>query len=129
MPRLLWPIWRWMTTGGTPSRVISTARAWRGWCGARRCESPRRPRVTEVGRGGGAGPLAATCRPVEGAEQRSDGKVGSRLEPGLELLLCPREFPEIDRHLQRAEFAWALDLAADLGLRRLDLRARETLAR
>jgi hypothetical protein len=37
--------------------------------------------------------------------------------------------PEIDRHLQRAEFAQALDLAADLGLRRLDLRSRETLAR
>src|SRR4051812_8475448 len=36
MPRLAWPSWRWMTLSGTPSRAISTAWAWRSWCGAKR---------------------------------------------------------------------------------------------
>jgi putative pyruvate formate lyase activating enzyme len=39
------------------------------------------------------------------------------------------EFPEIDRHLHRAEFARALELADDLGLRRLDARSRTALPR
>jgi len=33
----LWPSWRWITTSGTPWRVISTAWVGRGWCGAKRC--------------------------------------------------------------------------------------------
>jgi putative pyruvate formate lyase activating enzyme len=37
------------------------------------------------------------------------------------------EFPEIDRHLYRSEFARALDLADELGLRRLDTRSRSAL--
>ena len=36
MPRLVWPSWRWMTISGTPSRAISTAWAWRSWCGTNR---------------------------------------------------------------------------------------------
>jgi hypothetical protein len=28
--------WRWMTISGMPSRAISTAWAWRSWCGAKR---------------------------------------------------------------------------------------------
>jgi putative pyruvate formate lyase activating enzyme len=34
------------------------------------------------------------------------------------------EFPEIDRHLYRDEFERALELADELGLRRLDKRGR-----
>src|SRR5918992_2907791 len=39
------------------------------------------------------------------------------------------EFPEIDRHLYRSEFERALELAQDLGLRRLDKRSRTALPR
>jgi putative pyruvate formate lyase activating enzyme len=39
------------------------------------------------------------------------------------------EFPEIDRHLYRSEFARALELADELGLRRLDQRSRGALSR
>jgi putative pyruvate formate lyase activating enzyme len=39
------------------------------------------------------------------------------------------EFPEIDRHLYRSEFERALELADDLGLRRLDERSRSALRR
>jgi putative pyruvate formate lyase activating enzyme len=39
------------------------------------------------------------------------------------------EFPEIDRHLYRSEFGRALELADDLGLRRLDQRSRAAVGR
>jgi putative pyruvate formate lyase activating enzyme len=39
------------------------------------------------------------------------------------------EFPEIDRHLYREEFARAIELADRLGLQRLDERSRGALAR
>jgi putative pyruvate formate lyase activating enzyme len=39
------------------------------------------------------------------------------------------EFPEIDRHLHRPEFARALELADQLGLRRTDARSRAAVAR
>jgi putative pyruvate formate lyase activating enzyme len=39
------------------------------------------------------------------------------------------EFPEIDRHLYQSEFARALELAKELGLRRLDSRSRTALPR
>jgi putative pyruvate formate lyase activating enzyme len=39
------------------------------------------------------------------------------------------EFPEIDRHLYREEFERALELADDLGLRRLDERSRAAVGR
>jgi putative pyruvate formate lyase activating enzyme len=39
------------------------------------------------------------------------------------------EFPEIDGHLYRTEFAQALGLADSLGLRRLDARSRTALPR
>src|ERR671932_750714 len=39
-PRLVWPSWRWITFSGTPSRAISTAWAWRSWCGAKRRRTP-----------------------------------------------------------------------------------------
>jgi putative pyruvate formate lyase activating enzyme len=38
------------------------------------------------------------------------------------------EFPEIDRHLYRSEYARALELADELGLQRLDQRSRGALA-
>ena len=37
---MLCPSWRWMTISGTPSRTISTAWAWRSWCGATRWRTP-----------------------------------------------------------------------------------------
>jgi putative pyruvate formate lyase activating enzyme len=39
------------------------------------------------------------------------------------------EFPEIDRHLYRSEFERALELADELGLRRLDRRSRAAVSR
>jgi putative pyruvate formate lyase activating enzyme len=39
------------------------------------------------------------------------------------------EFPEIDRHLYRCEFERALELADELGLRRLDKRSRAAVGR
>jgi putative pyruvate formate lyase activating enzyme len=39
------------------------------------------------------------------------------------------EFPEIDRHLYRSEFERALEMADELGLRRLDQRSRAAVAR
>jgi len=39
------------------------------------------------------------------------------------------EFPEIDRHLYRSEFERALELADELGLRRLDRRSRAAVGR
>src|SRR5512144_1138590 len=69
MPRLLWPSWRWITISGTPSRASSTACACRSWC---------------------VGPLAATRRAGEDAEERPDGQFESALEPRLELGPSPR---------------------------------------
>jgi putative pyruvate formate lyase activating enzyme len=40
-----------------------------------------------------------------------------------------REFPEIDRHLYRDEFERALELADELGLRRLDKRSRAAVSK
>jgi putative pyruvate formate lyase activating enzyme len=39
------------------------------------------------------------------------------------------EFPEIDRHVHRSEFERALDLADELGLRRIDKRSRAAVRR
>jgi putative pyruvate formate lyase activating enzyme len=39
------------------------------------------------------------------------------------------DFPEIDRHLYRSEYERALELAEELGLRRLDARSRTALPR
>jgi putative pyruvate formate lyase activating enzyme len=39
------------------------------------------------------------------------------------------EFPEIDRHLYRFEFDRALEMADELGLRRLDQRSRAAVTR
>jgi putative pyruvate formate lyase activating enzyme len=39
------------------------------------------------------------------------------------------EFPEIDRYLYRSEFERALELADELGLRRLDERSRAAVTR
>jgi hypothetical protein len=39
-PRSACPSCRWITLSGTPSRAISTACAWRSWCGANRRLTP-----------------------------------------------------------------------------------------
>src|SRR5919108_2113010 len=90
IPRLVCPSWRWMTISGTPSRAISTACAWRSWCGANRRRTPawRAMRRSSVRAAAGApGPPAR--RAVDDAEQRPDGQLDARLEPGRELLPGP----------------------------------------
>jgi hypothetical protein len=58
--------------------------------------NPKRDRrAAEVGPGGGARPLAATRRAGENAEQRPDGKLESRREPGVELGPAPRVDAEL----------------------------------
>ena len=96
MPRLLWPSWRWITISGTPFashldgvRVPQLVRR----------EAPpdtgRDRRPAQVAAGGGAGPLTPTRRAGENAEERSDGKFDSRLEPGLQLGPAPRVHPDL----------------------------------
>src|SRR4051794_35911443 len=96
MPRLVWPSWRWMTISGTPSRAISTAWAWRSWCGEKRCRTPAW-RATR--RSSERAAAAAQGRPRVGAlttqNQRSDGQLDAHGEPGRELF----EGPVVDADL------------------------------
>jgi hypothetical protein len=46
--------------------------------------------VAQVGPAGGVGPVAPARRPVEDAEQRSDGQLGPQLKPWLEFFSAPR---------------------------------------
>src|SRR5215207_6002858 len=90
MPRLVWPSWRWMTISGTPSRAISTAWAWRSWCGGE--ASPHAGPVGEAAElraGGGGRPRPASRRSADDAEQRSDRQLDARLDPGRELFEGP----------------------------------------
>src|SRR4029453_18066696 len=89
MPRLVWPSWRWMTISGTPSRAISTAWAWRSWCGAKRRRTPasratRRSSVRAApavrGRPRG-GPVTMQNRGPTGSATRAWSH-GSKLLPG-----------------------------------------------
>jgi hypothetical protein len=49
-------------------------------------DAPRDGCPTQVRSRGCVGPVAATCRAVDDAEQRSHGKLDSHLEPRLDLL-------------------------------------------
>src|SRR5919198_6264530 len=90
IPRLVCPSWRGMTISGTPSRAISTACAWRSWWGAKR---RRTPASRAMRRSSVRAAAAAHGRPrggaVDDAEQRPDGQLEARLEPGRELLPGP----------------------------------------
>src|SRR3954471_14287362 len=88
MPRLLWPSWRWMTMSGTPSRAISTAWAWRSWCGATRRRTPAVAAVRRSSRGGGR-PWSSSGRAVDDAEQRADGELEAPIDPTLQVLPRP----------------------------------------
>src|SRR5215216_2673884 len=96
MPRLVWPSWRWMTISGTPSRAISTAWAWRSWCGAKRRRTPvaRATRRSSV-----RAAAAAHGRPARGtvddAEQRPDRQLNAHVEPGRELFPGPVVHPDL----------------------------------
>src|SRR4051794_21014416 len=87
MPRLVCPSWRWMTIRGTPSRAISTAWAWRSWCGAKRRRTPA-SRATRRGceRAAAAAHGRLARRAVDDAEQRPDRQLDPGLEPWFELL-------------------------------------------
>src|SRR4051794_82616 len=90
MPRLVCPSWRWMTISGTPSRAISTAWAWRSWCGAkRRRTSGCRGGLTELRARGGRRPGAPAGRPAQDAQQRPDGQRDADVEPWLKLFPGP----------------------------------------
>src|SRR5512144_332034 len=95
MPRLVCPSWRWMTINGTPSRAISTACAWRSWCGAnRRCTLASRARfAAPSGRAGRPRPPAR--RAVADAEQRADRQLNPRVEPRGELPPRPVVHPDL----------------------------------
>src|SRR5215210_4327189 len=90
MPRLVWPSWRWMMISGTPSRAISTACAWRSWCGAKR---RRTPAWRATRRSSDRAAAAAHGRPrVAPLTTQNSGPTGSStrgLEPGRELLPGP----------------------------------------
>src|SRR5215208_6163629 len=89
MPRLVWPSWRWMMISGTPSRAISTAWAWRSWCGAKRRRTPAW-RATRCSSERAA--AAAQGRPrVAPLTTQNSGPTGSSThpEPGLKLLPGP----------------------------------------
>src|ERR671911_557425 len=90
MPRLVCPSWRWMMISGTPSRAISTACAWRSWCGAKRRRTPasRATRRSSV-RAAAAAPRPSARGAVDDAEQRSDRQLNAHVEPGRELFLGP----------------------------------------
>src|SRR5829696_7526477 len=89
MPRLLWPSWRWMTISGTPSRAISTAWAWRSWCGAKRRRTSASRATRRSSERAAAAALGRPRRHIDDAEQRPDGQLDPRLEPGRELLPGP----------------------------------------
>src|SRR5215218_7311785 len=96
MPRLVWPSWRRMTISGTPSRAISTACAWRSWCGAkhRRTPASRATRAQLAARGGGRPPPSARGA-VDDAEQRPDRQLNAHVEPGRELFEGPVVHPDL----------------------------------
>src|SRR5215218_10294455 len=90
MPRLVWPSWRWMTIGGTPSWAISTAWAWRSL--VRREASPYAGLAGDASylsaRGGGRpGPSARGA--VDDAEERPDRQRDTPLQPRRELFPGP----------------------------------------
>src|SRR3954464_4227309 len=88
MPRLVCPSWRWITIRGTPSRAISTAWAWRSWCGAKR---RRTPASAAVGRSCARAAARARGRPGEHAEQGADRQLDTKVQPLLlQLLPGPR---------------------------------------
>src|SRR3954468_6389980 len=90
MPRLLWPSWRWITMSGTPSWAISTAWAWRSWCGAKR---RRTPAVAAVRRSSARAAAGDRGRPrvgaVDDAEQGADREFEAQVDPRLQVLPGP----------------------------------------
>jgi hypothetical protein len=79
-----------MTISGTPSRAISTAWAWRSWCGANPApNSGHTGGATQLGARRGGGPVASTRLTVEDAEQRTDRQVAAHVKPRLGLFPAP----------------------------------------
>src|SRR3954447_25286154 len=90
MPRLLWPSWRWMTMSGTPSCAISTAWAWRSWCGAKR---RRTPAVAAVRRSSARAAAGDHGRPRVGPlttqNRGPTGELEAHIDPTLQVLPGP----------------------------------------
>src|SRR4051794_23605274 len=76
-----------MTISGTPSRAISTACAWRSWCGANR---RRTPAAAAVRRSCARAAAVAQGRPpVAPLMTQNSGEVDAELQPRLELSPAP----------------------------------------
>ena len=99
----------------------------------------RRPRAGR-GRAGAARPARAPpghARAARRDARRSCASSPSELGPSTYVNVMAQyypagrtsEFPEIDRHLYRSEFERALEMADDVGLRRLDQRSRAAVGR
>jgi hypothetical protein len=79
-----------MTISGTPSRAISTAWAWRSWCGAKRRRTPAsRATRRSSERAAAAAQWAPARGAVDDAEQRPDWQLDPRFQPRCELLPGP----------------------------------------
>src|SRR5215207_7012913 len=89
MPRLVWPRWRWIMISGTPSRAISTAWAWRSWCGAKRRRTPASRATRRSSERAAAAAQGRARGAVDDAEQRPDRRLNAHVEPGRELFPGP----------------------------------------
>jgi hypothetical protein len=90
MPRLLCPSWRCITISGTPSRAISTAWAWRSWCGAKRRRTPATAAVRRSSaRAAADDQWRPARRAVDDAEQRTDRELAPHVKPRLKLFPSP----------------------------------------
>jgi hypothetical protein len=74
-----------MTISGTPSRAISTAWAWRRWCGAKHRRTPALRATCRSSERAAAAARAVRAWAVDDAEQRPDGQLDQRPQPRREL--------------------------------------------
>src|SRR5829696_10387731 len=79
-----------MTISGTPSRAISTACAWRSWCGAKRRRTPAsRATRRSSERAADADHGRPRVGPLTTQNSGPTRQLDSRLEPGRELFEGP----------------------------------------
>jgi hypothetical protein len=70
-PEFARPSWRSIRTSGTPSCAISTACAWRSWCGANQRRTPASSAVRRSCLRAAEGPSAVRRRTTDHAQQRA----------------------------------------------------------
>src|SRR3954453_3253388 len=112
LPR--WPSWRWMTMSGTPSCAISTAWAWRSWCGAKR---RRMPAVAAKRRSSARAAAGDHGRPRVGPLMtQNSGPTGSSRRTSIQRCRCSqahasmpasRRRPPLPRRTSRAPRRWS----------------------